>query len=73
MMDWLVLVAVGGITFAAVLFIFGRRGQSKEVAVATTGGRDENYVQRAAATSLDWKRRLEEVQYEHEDAMQSMQ
>jgi hypothetical protein len=73
MFDLIPLLGVAAAVFAGVLFFFGRRSQDKEIVATASNGREENFVQRAAATSLDWKRRMEEVQYEHENAMQSMQ
>jgi len=73
MLDWISLAGIAGIVFAGVLFFFGRRGQQKEIVAAAGGGREDSYVHRAAATSLDWKRRMEQVQAEHESSMQSMQ
>jgi hypothetical protein len=74
MLEW-TWVAVGGLTLVILVLLLMRpKKQKRQMGpVARHGDRDDGYAEAAASASTSWKRKLEEVQRDHEGAMQSMQ
>ena len=74
MLEWIGigLVVVAALV-AASIFVLKRRNDSSPEALVRSNEHDENYAQRAASAALESKRRMEEMQREHDRAMHAMQ
>ncbi len=74
MLEWMWIVAVCAVALAAAsIFILSRKKDNSPAALVRSNDHDENYAQRAASAALESKRRMEQMQREHDSAMQTMQ
>lgn len=74
MQEWIWIAAIcAAVLVAAAVFIVSRNNNRTATTIVRSNDREENYAKRAASASLESKRRMEQMQREHDDAMQAMQ
>lgn len=74
MLEWIAIgVVVVAALVAGALYALRRNNDGSPETLVQSNEREENYAQRAASAALESKRRMEEMQREHDRAMHSMQ
>ncbi len=74
MLEWIGIgVVVAAALVAGAMYAYNRKKDSNPEALVQSNEQEENYAQRAASAALESKRRMEEMQREHDRAMHSMQ
>ncbi len=74
MQEWFLIAAIAAAVATAAVFIFlvVSKRNSTAVTIVRSNDREEHYANRAASASLESKRRMEQMQREHDSAMQTM-
>jgi hypothetical protein len=74
MQTWIWIATLGAAAMAAAaIFFISRSRNTTATKIVRSNDREENYANRAASASLESKRRMEQMQREHDSAMQEMQ
>jgi len=69
---WIAAIAAAAL-LAALIFVVSRKRNSTAATIIRTSDREENYAKRASSAALESKRRMEQMQRAHENAIQEMQ